>query len=401
MYQVHGTAAFSLAAFVGRLPVPMLGLGIIILISTLTGSYTAAGTVAAMAMVGYAAGAPIAGRLVDQYGQHRILLVLSILHGLSLAALMVAADSGASVAMLCAVSLITGASRPSTGTMVRTRWAYVLERDDPGAKKERLQRAFSLEAILDEVTFISGPIIVTALATSVHYLAGLSACLVMTTGGAVALALQRGTAPPANRVRGGGGSALAVPGMLVIAVVMMFAGAIIGVIDLSLVARAEEVGTTALAGPLLTALAVGSIIGGLWYGNRSWRLPPHTLWIRALAAQALGLGALALAGGVWTLAAATFVAGLAVAPAAISGAVLLERLLPPRLLTEAFSIETTSMAIGVALGGWGAGMVTDFLSPTHALLIPSVCALVACFVAMCCSRWLRAEERVEAVSDSR
>ncbi|WP_017557208.1 MFS transporter [Nocardiopsis baichengensis] len=401
MFLVPGAAAFSLAAFVGRLPVAMLGLGVVLLVSTVSGSYTAAGTVAAATMVGYAVAAPVVGRTVDRHGQRRVLLALAALHFVGLVALMAAAEYGAPLAVLCAAGALAGLSRPSTGTMVRTRWAHILQRGDGRAGEAKVQTAFSFEAIVDEVAFISGPVIVTALATGVHHLAGIAACLVMTVGGATAMALQKNTEPPARGAPGERGSALVVPGMAVIAVAMLFAGAIVGALELAVVAKTEAFGSQGATGPLLAVLAVGSMLGGLWYGARSWELPPDRLWIRCLAAQAVALGLLPLAGGMWSLAAAMFVVGLTVAPVGIAGVVLMERLLPSRVLTEGISIETTAMATGVAVGGWAAGVVTEELGSGRALALPAVCALAALGAAVLGARRLAVENSSEPDAPSR
>ncbi|MFI9237381.1 MFS transporter [Streptomyces sp. NPDC053079] len=380
IFTVPGTAAFSTAAFVGRLPVAMLGLGIVLLFSSLpgaAGSYRDVGAVAAATMLGYAAAAPAAGRLADRHGQRGVLLASAALHFAGLTTLMALARPSTPLWALCLAGAVTGASRPSTGTMVRTRWAHVLAR--PGVKPAgaRLETAFSFEAVLDETAFIAGPVLVTALATGVHRLAGLACCLVLTVGGACALALQRGSEPPPRRGREDTGSALAVPGMLVITAVACAAGCVVGMFDIVVVARSAELGSRALAGPMLAVLAVGSMIGGLWYGARSWAAPPHLLWIRALGAQVVGLLPLVVARDVWSLALSMFVAGLTVTPIGISGLVLVERLLPPGLLTEGMSVENTAMALGVAGGGWLAGALADALGPGRALALPAGAACVA------------------------
>ncbi|MFH8983973.1 MFS transporter [Streptomyces varsoviensis] len=422
LLQVPGAARFSAAAFVGRLPVPMLGLGVVLLVSARSGSYGTAGVVAAVTMLGYALTAPLAGRFVDRFGQRRVLLVSAAVHGAGLVTLMSATT--ATVWLLCLAGIVTGASRPSTGTMVRTRWAYVLptaapeppaappvgepstppghdnHRTDSGeraASWERaarrgappavtLETAFSFEAVLDEVTFIAGPVLVTALATRLSPWAGLLCCLVLTVGGATALALQRATEPPPLRSHEHRGSALTVPGMPVITAVAFSNLLGVGVLDLAIVARADSLGSRALSGPLLAMLAVGSMLGGLWYGSRAWRAAPRVLWLRCLGVQVVGLVPLALSPGLPALVVAMLVAGLTVAPIGVSGLVLMERLLPPHLLTEGMAAETAAMALGAAVGGWLSGTVVEALGAARALALPAAAAALAFLIAVCCSR---------------
>ncbi|MBW8765831.1 MAG: MFS transporter, partial [Geodermatophilales bacterium] len=63
-----------LAAFIGRLPLSMVGLGCVLLVASETGSYGLGGAVAAVGAVTTALAGPVIGRLADSYGQRRVLL---------------------------------------------------------------------------------------------------------------------------------------------------------------------------------------------------------------------------------------------------------------------------------------------------------------------------------------
>ncbi|MGE5719155.1 MAG: MFS transporter, partial [Nocardioidaceae bacterium] len=65
---VPGARAFSLTGLVARLPISMVSLGIVILVSSSTGSYALAGGVAAAYLVGNAVFAVVQGRMVDRLG---------------------------------------------------------------------------------------------------------------------------------------------------------------------------------------------------------------------------------------------------------------------------------------------------------------------------------------------
>ena len=68
-----GALRFSLAGLVGRLPLSMAGLGMLLLVQADTGSYGLGGSVAAAYMVANAVVALPLGRLVDARGQGRVL----------------------------------------------------------------------------------------------------------------------------------------------------------------------------------------------------------------------------------------------------------------------------------------------------------------------------------------
>src|SRR4051812_49839460 len=63
-----------LAAFIGRLPLSMVGLGSVLLIASETHSYGLGGSVAAVGAVTTALAGPLIGRLADTFGQRRGLL---------------------------------------------------------------------------------------------------------------------------------------------------------------------------------------------------------------------------------------------------------------------------------------------------------------------------------------
>ncbi len=66
-----GALRFSVAALVARLPISMVGLGIVLLVQAETGSYGVAGTVSAAYVLAQAAAAMLHGRLLDSLGQAR------------------------------------------------------------------------------------------------------------------------------------------------------------------------------------------------------------------------------------------------------------------------------------------------------------------------------------------
>ncbi|WZB76331.1 hypothetical protein WJ972_11425 [Achromobacter insuavis] len=73
LFQAPGAAAFVAACAVARLALPMIGIGIITMLSQVRGAYTLAGAVAATFALATALLAPRISRLVDRHGQGRIL----------------------------------------------------------------------------------------------------------------------------------------------------------------------------------------------------------------------------------------------------------------------------------------------------------------------------------------
>ena len=256
-----GGLRFSVAAFVARMPISMMALGIVLLVAGSTGKYGVAGAVSAAFALVNAVSAPLIARLIDRVGQRTVLVPAVALHGVCLIGFIITVTADAPTWTWFAGAAAAGLFAPSIGSLVRARWQHVL---GPGP---RLQTAFSYESVVDELIFILGPLLVTVLATQLNPQVGLLTALALLAAGSAALAAHRSSEPPpAPAHEHGGGSALWVPGMPLLVVVMFFIGGVFGGVEISAVAFADEKGHPELAGPLLACYATGSMLAGLAYG---------------------------------------------------------------------------------------------------------------------------------------
>src|SRR5918994_1181431 len=220
--------AFVLAGFVARLSISMRALGAVLMISQLTGSYGLAGAVAAAALLGEAVAAPRLGRLVDRYGQRRVLLMALAVHSAGTLALVSSAQLSAPGWMLFAAAALSGAAALPVGPLVRARWSALV------GGSPALEAAFALESILDELVFVLGPILVTALALGVAPGAGLLGALLLTVTGSLALALQHRTEPAPTGVRDQSETpAIRMPGLRILVATFVATGAIFGTLDVA------------------------------------------------------------------------------------------------------------------------------------------------------------------------
>ncbi len=386
-----GAAAFSATGLLARLPISMVGIGIVLMISTLSGSYGLAGRVSAVYVIANALCGPRLARLVDRHGQARVMRPAIAVSALGLVALIVTATAGAPSVWLYVTAVVAGAPAGSFGALVRARWSHVL--DDPG----RLHTAYSLESALDEVVFVIGPVLATVLATSVAPAAGLVVPVVaLTVGGYLFLSL-RGTEPPPRPVERRGADAPArravmrSPGMVVLVLVFVAVGSVFGATDVSTVAFAEERGSTAAAGFVLATFALGSLISGLGYGARQWVSP---LWLRfvvGVVALAAGVVLFLVVTSIPALAVVMFVTGFAIAPTLINGNGLVQHLVPPAQLTEGLTWVLTALGVGVSVGSSVAGVLIDRQGAHGGFLVVVVSASAAVVVTLLGTGILRAD----------
>ncbi len=373
-----GTALFSGTGLVARLPISMVGLGIVLLVQGTTGSYRTAGIVSAVALVSNGFAAIFQGRLVDRLGQARVLSPLICLWGLALAALMWSVQQGWPMALTFGLAVAAGVTLPSVGTCVRARWSHALE--DPA----QIQTAFALEGVADEVVFVSGPILVTVLATAVHPLAGLGAALVAGVAGTLALAGQSGSEPPphprvvvrSHRAR--------MPWTTIAPLTLVSAslGVLFGAIEVTTVAFSEELGAKAYSGVLLALYAVGSLVAGVVTGAVWWRSGPLVRLRWGAAAMALTVLPLGLIDSMVLMGVVLLAAGLAIAPTLIASLSLCERVLPASRLTEGMTFVHTGIVVGVAPGAAIAGAVIDAHGASAAYLVSFAGGLLAALGAL-------------------
>lgn len=262
LFQAKGAKGFALAGLLARLPLPMTGIGIITMLSQITGSYGLAGAVAATFVLTYALMSPQISRLVDRHGQGRLLPAAAGLSVLGILLLL-----ACSYWRLADWTLFVGAAlagfMPSMSAMVRARWTAIYR------GKAQLKTAYSLETVLDEVTFIAGPPISVGLSVAVLPQAGTLAAAVFLAIGVFALAVQVGTEPPVEADAATGQDSMSVfrlADVRLLTLLMVAMGLIVGTVDIVSVAFAEQMDMPAAASVVLSCYAIGSCVAGLVFG---------------------------------------------------------------------------------------------------------------------------------------
>jgi MFS family permease len=379
-----GALVFTAAGLVARLPTAMVSIALLVLVEHSTGSYAIAGAVAGTAGVFAALGGPVLARLVDRRGQRPVLLFSAAVQTVGLVALVWLAQRSGSVPALYAAAVVAGVGTVSVGSLTRARWSYLLR------GSTLLGTAYAFESILDEVVFIVGPVLVTALATGVDESAGvlLSAALLLV--GAVWLGAQRRTEPPAARRAGATpvAGALSSRALVLVCLVLFLAAGVFGSVEVFAIAYAEDQGAPGAAGPLLAAFAAGSLLAGLGYGAVSWRSSLRRRFPVTVGGLAAGVALLPLAGRLSWLAALLALAGAAIAPMLITAFTLVEGIVPAHRLTEGLTWATLSVNLSYAGSTAVAGAVIASAGPHAGAVVPIVCSLTALLVAVTGARAL-------------
>ena len=292
IFAAPGTTSFSVAGFFGRMPLSMMGIGVVTMISQVTGRYGLAGALSAALAMSAAVLGPLVSRLVDRHGQRKVLRPVTLVSLAGAAGLLLCVQQGAPDWTLFVFTAVIGCV-PSLGAMTRSRWAEIYRGDE-----RRLHTAYSWESIVDEVCFIFGPIISIGLSTTWFPEAGPLFAGVFLAVGVFWLTSQRATEPvPHPREVGEKSvSALRSPGLQVLALAFVATGAIFGSVDVVTVAFAEEQGHKAAASLVLAVYALGSCLAGAVFGLLHLKGEPSRRWLLGICAMAVSMIPLLLAG---------------------------------------------------------------------------------------------------------
>lgn len=354
LFCAPGTIGFSVSGLIGRLPLPMTGIGIITMLSQLRGSYALAGGVAAAFIFTNALMAPQISRLVDRSGQGKVLPVAAGISLIGFAGLAGSSWLDAPNWLLFCFAFLIG-FMPSMSAMTRARWTAIY-RGGP-----QLQIAHALETVFDDISFVVGPPISVGLSLMVFPQAALIAAAAALALGVLTFAAQRQTEPPhqAAALEQRNSSVITNGGIVILALLMVAMGVVVGVVDIGSVAFAERQGQPAAASIVLSAYAAGSCLAGLVFGAFKFGMPlPRLLLIGGLGTAATTLP-LILVSNVAALAIAMFIAGLFFAPTMIVAMTLVERLVPEAKLTEGLTWLLSGLNTGGAIGAAVSGQVVD------------------------------------------
>lgn len=335
-----------------RLPQGMAALALVLLVRGAGGNYGEAGAVAAAYAVAVAVGGPYGGRQVDRRGPRRVLRRRMVLYPSLFALVAVLGQEGAPIVAIAVVAAAAGLTLAPIPSALRSIWPTVAGAD--GAST-----AYALDAALQEVIWVGGPLLVALLA-AVDPVAAVAGVAVIGAVGTFAFARippvrDAGAAEESESSRLG---ALSSVGVRTIALLAVCMGLGFGALEIAIPAFADTVGNRALAGIALAGFSAGSLVGGLLAGL--WPLRDErrriVLGTFALACMmALPLAATSLA----TMTLLLFCAGLPIAPVVAALYGQLGKVSRAGSVAEAFSWFGTSVGIGLALGSVGGGALID------------------------------------------
>jgi MFS family permease len=411
-------ARFFVPAAFGRLGVAMTGLAVFWAVQGSSGSLGQGGAATGAFAVADAVVGPHLARLVDRWGQRRIVPVATAVHAVAAVALAVACTGRSPAWVPIALAAAVGATLPPIGALSAARWRHITgtnvlssavtgspeatrtnvlasgaarrsenagqnvpssgmprrsehtgqnvpssgmpRRSEHTGQNVLLPAALSLEAAVNDAAFLIGPVLVTTLGTAVAPWFALVPAVALVVAGTFVLL----TATDSEPLPGGPSQGALMDRRLLhrnfftLLAANLALGFFFGGIGVAITGFTLAHGAGALTGPITALAGVVSLGAGLTYGALGVRRPAPVM-LAAGIVLAAGCALLALTPGVGTMFAGYALVGGCVALVLVPGAVLLQEAIVAEVSTQALTWVNSASALGIAIAAPLTGAVVQ------------------------------------------
>lgn len=426
---------FDIAGFCMRFYGYMMNIGTVAMLTLAGYSVLTAGFVSSAIAFMVFVVSPRIGKLVDEYGQHRVVPVASAITLVGLAGMLATAQLHGPEPLLYLSAVFMGFI-PNAQALVRSRWTYLLRTGRLGKDAPDIRTIFSYEGVIDDIGFMLGPPASIAIATAVAPIAGLLSGGVLFAVGSAVMTLSRSTEPvpgwtasdaggeadmsgsapaeweakavepstPASHGSdaepSGGRKAKTVireyPVVRVLFALMFFVGSFYGIFDTTGVAFAEEMGDPNIASIALMGSALVSVAVGFVFGMVRISIAPYKQVVLFAVFIGVAYGSLALVFDVPTFFAVSFVGAVFYAPFLITANAACERAVPGRRLTESITWINAGCTLGLAVGPSLAGIVVEAWGSLASFDLGGAVAVMVPVTALLCFRIIKRDVRSDA-----
>jgi MFS family permease len=367
LLNTRGVGRIMAAQLTARFPNGMLSLALLLHVEQVHDSYGAAGLVLAATSIGQAIAGPLTSRWMGVWGMRPVLLLTTVSATIALGTL---AFVIMPVALYMVVGFIAGLSTPPVQPAVRTIYPKMVN-------SKQLTPLFSLDASLQEIIWVVGPVVTTFVATQIGTVEAIVLALVFLVGGGAwfftSPELGRVRIPRARRKIGA--VLTRKPVLLSTAVGFLLVGAC-AAIEAAVVATFGHGGPE--AGLVLAIFAIGSLVGGLAFGHTP--ISPWSL-ARRMAVVVVGMALACFMLDFWWLGVTLFIAGIGIAPALAVMFSIVSASVKFSETAEAYGWIGTGQLIGAAIGSALAGFMIDAFDAPGAFWVAAAFAVAGALVA--------------------
>lgn len=355
LFLLPGAGKFFPPAALARLGVAMQSLAILWATQGASGSFAVAGLATGAFAAAEAFLAPQVARFIDSHGQSTVAVVQLPAFGLASAALVVATWHGAPAWVWISASAVAGVSCPQIGSLAAARWRHLT------AGSPQMSTALALEAAVNEITHMVGPILVTTLSAAVHPSSGLVVAAGLVLVFTTVLIRERDSEPP-TQARGPGvllDTRLLSKDLVPFAALHLLMGGYFGGMTICLTSAALALGVGPYAGLMAAGGGIASLFAGLLYGAASPRVGAAPVMVTGAAIMTMSCVVLGWTPSLLQLVVLTVMASACVAPILIPAAVRLQQATPAPLYVQAITWTGSASALGTAAAAPLVGHLVD------------------------------------------
>ncbi|HUH53294.1 MAG TPA: MFS transporter [Microbacteriaceae bacterium] len=374
LQRTPGVFRILISQLTAKFPIGMLSIVIMLHVEKIYGDYTSAGLILAFASVGQGIAGPLTSRWMGHWGMRPVLILTSTVSASAMTAI---ALLSVPLMVIAVLALIMGLTTPPVTSSVRTIYPKLV----PG---RQIAPLFSLDAALQEVIWIVGPVLAVFLSATISTEVGLlTAVGFMILGGAWFI-----TAPELGKVRIPKsrrrlGAVLTRPTVLISTLIGFFFIASFAALEISIVSIFGHDGVE--SGIVLAFFALGSLVGGVTIGRRepsSWSLALRSTGILA------GISLTLFSPNIWWLSFVLFLGGIGTAPMFSALFTMVSSTVKFSETAESYGWLQTGHLIGAAIGSALAGVAIDAFESNGGIVISILFLLVTVFLSVITSRWI-------------
>ncbi|MGI6220487.1 MAG: MFS transporter [Coriobacteriales bacterium] len=392
-----------IGGFFGRFLLGLVMIGTLSMYTMSGYSYTLAGVAIGITQLSCCLIGPRVSRLIDKKGQTKVMPIAALISMIGVAAVMLIVHFLLPIAAAFVASVLIG-FMPQTASISRARWSYVIQRDGE-ENTGMLGTAFSVEGILEDLSYMITPALAIVLSAQLFPEAGMLFGALFYIAGVIIMLTDRKSEPDVEfmhrQKRAGEALAdeegkrrkrsvfLAYPFLIVFFIVMILQGCLFGFFDPGTYGMAAEIATEELAGPAFICGTAASVIAVFIFGMIDWKASAlKKVLIIGVAVGILYLPA-AIATNLPLLYASHAIGAIAYGPLNIVLNQTVEQNVSPSRVTESLTWVLAGMQLGMAGGPTLAGLLIDTFSAQAALIATSASGVLVPVVLFACIPVLR------------
>ncbi|MDF2709331.1 MAG: transporter [Nonomuraea muscovyensis] len=372
LLRLPGVRTLLLVGLLARIPSTAMGMALTLhVVHGLGLGFGRAGLVTAASTVGMAVGSPLSGRFVDRHGLRPVLAVTTAAQ-----AVFWSCAWALPYPVLVVAAAVAGLLALPVFSVIRQCLAAMVP-------LEQRRMGFSLDSMLVELSYMTGPALAVAGMTALGSGPTLGVIAAGTTAAGLALIVLD---PPVRSAEELERPAARVPrrrwltpGFVAVLGIAASATFVLTASELALVGTMKQAGRTEWVGLAVGIWCAYSLLGGFVYGGLSRGVSPLVL-ITSMGLLTVPVG---LAGGDWRwLVLALLPAGVLCAPALSSTVDLVSRRVPAAARGEAMGLHGTALLVGGAASAPIAGLIIDSHGPGWAFAVAGTVSVAMALVAL-------------------